>query len=656
MILLRLTPEVRRLRRVAKACAAGELSRLEYREARREVIEGFMEEYAQGMDRTIPREELDITLRRSDYAESDAYEPPPSLRWLVIFALFALASLASQLAFAFEISAVKDRDPNPNNSPRVVVSELVWHVPEELESINREQAAEFVDARLQDVRAANAALDHGFSSAELDQVGRFLDAIGVHDEATEFSEQDLQDLAALVARQKEQRGVSVAQLEEIASELQQYVRDQGYPLARAYLPQQTVVDGQIELGVLVGRLASVQVDRANANVATRFDSIVGRPIQDVELETKLNRLNRLPGLRAQASFVPGPAVGEASMLLSMADEPQWRGFVQLDNYGIDALGEERLSLLGQLNNPRGVGDRIELSMVGSMNPTDQKRGTISYETPVLGGRYDTQVGLSRADLDWQEGRGVAGRGMLFDASLSDTRLFTRTKRREYQYVVGMHDLQWDGLLDQRSWFVGAGVKGHKLWDDHKIALEGEAQAVMGRLDATRLGQDDTFWLARFDATAWAPWDVPWVNARAKAVIGIHAQTSPDLLPTTQRIAMTGASANRGFAQIGLLVDRAILIKGELLFAAPIGQIGLFIDAGYGERNNEFDDWYELTSLGVSWQARLFSRDTGYLTSKLSVATPLSHEGSQASTDFNSDFIWGAGHADTQVFWSLQYSH
>ena len=41
MKLLQLSPEVTRLRRVARACAAGELSRIEYRQARREVIYKF---------------------------------------------------------------------------------------------------------------------------------------------------------------------------------------------------------------------------------------------------------------------------------------------------------------------------------------------------------------------------------------------------------------------------------------------------------------------------------------------------------------------------------------------------------------------------------------------------------------------------------------
>ena len=252
-------------------------------------------------------------------------------------------------------------------------------------------------------------------------------------------------------------------------------------------------------------------------------------------------------MRVQASFVPGASVGTSEMVLNVAREQRFHGVVQLDNYGMELLGEERVSLLGQLNNPRGVGDRIELSFVGSLNPPDQKRGTKSYRAPLLRGRFDSRASFASADLDWQDALGVAGKRTLFDGQIRDTRVFTRTKRREYEYLAGVHGLRWDGLFDQRSWFVGAGISGHRIWDNRKVALEGDVQAITGGMDATRSGQDKQFWLARAKAQAWVPWRLPWLDIPAKAVLGIRGQISSDLLPTTQRIAMTGVSANRGFA-------------------------------------------------------------------------------------------------------------
>ena len=64
MNLLPLNAEVIRLRRMAKACQAGELSRSEYRQTRREVISGFVSRAGVTFDDTVPRFDAEVTQRR----------------------------------------------------------------------------------------------------------------------------------------------------------------------------------------------------------------------------------------------------------------------------------------------------------------------------------------------------------------------------------------------------------------------------------------------------------------------------------------------------------------------------------------------------------------------------------------------------------------
>ncbi len=64
MSLMSLSPEVVRLRRIAKACQAGELSRLEYRESRRQVIKKFADGRTALNEDTVPRFDLEATLQR----------------------------------------------------------------------------------------------------------------------------------------------------------------------------------------------------------------------------------------------------------------------------------------------------------------------------------------------------------------------------------------------------------------------------------------------------------------------------------------------------------------------------------------------------------------------------------------------------------------
>ncbi len=98
MSLLTFAPDVVRLRRVAKACQAGELSRLEYRQNRREVIRKFVDGVEGINEDTIPRFDLEATLRRGFVAPvRKPRQRPNKLVWtcVVVAVLAGLSSWAS---------------------------------------------------------------------------------------------------------------------------------------------------------------------------------------------------------------------------------------------------------------------------------------------------------------------------------------------------------------------------------------------------------------------------------------------------------------------------------------------------------------------------------------------------------------------------------
>lgn len=100
MSLLTLCPEATRLRRIAKACSAGELSRTEYREARRRVIDKISNapDIDIDSDDTVPRFDVDVTQERSA-AMPDAVAVASQqnrLLWIVFGALL-LAGLTLPL-------------------------------------------------------------------------------------------------------------------------------------------------------------------------------------------------------------------------------------------------------------------------------------------------------------------------------------------------------------------------------------------------------------------------------------------------------------------------------------------------------------------------------------------------------------------------------
>lgn len=650
MSLLKLAPEVTRLRRIAKACAAGELSRTEYRQARRAVIEEFSVSHGQGLEDTVPRFDVEITQRRNKPQTQpvQTVSRQNSLTWILLFVLVLAALILPLWSFAqtSTIGPLNSRDPNPQTSPRFMVEQITWTSSVALDAELEAQANALVEQSLAQVQAENAPADHGFSEAELLEVGRFLNAVGVHDQGVVLNRRDLEDLRALIAQQKGRRGVSLLQIERVAADLQQWLRSQGYPLARAYVPAQAVSGGQVQVDVELGLLSEITVaGQTGSQIGYGLAQLLGEPVQRDAVETQLNRLNRASGMSAQASFEAGAAVGQTRMVLHVDEQRRFTGSVGLDNYALDDLGGERLLLAGQWHNPRGVGDVLSAKLFTTVDPADHLYGALGYTTAVGAGKYDLSAQVAFADLELDGLVPFAGEGVLLDLALRDTQVFTRRQSREWVYLAGLHDLNWDLADDQRSWFLGAGWQGHQLWDKQKWAMYSRVDVLFGGVDNTRPGQDSQFWRLGGQLDAWTPLSLPGLPFATKWLLNLRWQATSEALPATLRLNAAGPYANKGFEQAAVVLDQGLGISSALRFNAPVGDWWVFVDATYGELLGQPDQWAQLTSAGLGWETGLLRTTRGRLSSRVTLGYPLAHEGSK-----------GVDEDGTQIFWSIQYEH
>jgi hypothetical protein len=131
MTLLRLSPDSERLRRIAKAHAAGELSTPDYRRIRAEVIERFSSgEAEQFDDDTQPRWfDRPIPAAQPSLAPVPTDVPAAPARrrlwlWALVVSVIVIAAVGSAGAWSSAIPPVKQRDPNPATSLRIPVDHL----------------------------------------------------------------------------------------------------------------------------------------------------------------------------------------------------------------------------------------------------------------------------------------------------------------------------------------------------------------------------------------------------------------------------------------------------------------------------------------------------------------------------------------------------
>ena len=198
-------------------------------------------------------------------------------------------------------------------------------------------------------------------------------------------------------------------LNDAATKVRAYYRERGYFLSQAYLPQQEIKDGVIEIAVIEARVGKVAV---NFKEGTRYsESLVrgivnahlkeGELITETGLETPLLLLNDFPNGVVTSEIKPSQTVGAADLTVNISDSDGWiSGSVDMDNYGNRFTGAIRTGISLSIANPFALGDQLTYRGF----TTDDKMGfyRMAYTMPV--GYWGTRVGISYASFHYRLGK------------------------------------------------------------------------------------------------------------------------------------------------------------------------------------------------------------------------------------------------------------
>ncbi|MEN9465690.1 MAG: hypothetical protein RL217_1871 [Pseudomonadota bacterium] len=210
------------------------------------------------------------------------------------------------------------------------------------------------------------------------------------------SEQLLAVLAPLTGQE-----LTLAQLQQAARSLSDYYHQQGYFLAYAYLPQQEIKQGTVQITILEGQYGSVQVN----NTAQLKEAALA-PLQAVQsqavvkqqsLEQTLLTLNELNGVIVQSALAPGKALGSTDLSVNIQSARAFSGELSVDNYGNYYTGQYRLNGNVQWHNPLGLGDKLDARVLSSNE--SQFYGRLAWSSQW--GRWGTQTGLAYSWMQYQ---------------------------------------------------------------------------------------------------------------------------------------------------------------------------------------------------------------------------------------------------------------
>jgi len=164
-------------------------------------------------------------------------------------------------------------------------------------------------------------------------------------------------------------------LQALAERVTRLLKEEGWVLARALLPEQDVSDGVVTIEIMPGKLdvqgRAFRIEAVGARPLriqpTRLGAILtalipaGEPIRQSDLDRAILLINDLPGIDALARLEAGEAPGTSHILLSVREGPIFASSVNASNFGSRSTGQERLGFTGNFNDPLGMGEQLTLS-------------------------------------------------------------------------------------------------------------------------------------------------------------------------------------------------------------------------------------------------------------------------------------------------------
>lgn len=414
-------------------------------------------------------------------------------------------------------------------------------------------------------------------------------------------------------------GRSFDDLQGAAIAVANYLQSKGYFVAQAFLPEQKVQDGIVEIAVLEGRLGEVRIDlddRAPISrriLARLFSSLTPGTLLHVDtVERALFLASDLRGITVRSVVEPGATPGTANLIVKVSAARRVDGTVELDNHGSRFTGENRFGASINFNSPFQRGDllsfRALLGIPGGGEDTDFWR--VSYLTPV--GSYGTKLGAAYLKLRYHLGtdafRALNQRGDSTVASIfalhpiirirgvnliGQANFDVRDFHDDRQAVGTVSDRRIKAgalalLGDWRDNLLGGGINNFSLGYTHgELEIETAADLTADQA-ATGRGADGGY--SKLNGS------IIRVNALTEAAslyVSYAFQLASQNLDGSEKVSLGGPNAVRAYGQGEATSDNAQLFTAELRYGLPrVGFVpgnligSVFFDFAHGKINED----------------------------------------------------------------------
>jgi len=347
------------------------------------------------------------------------------------------------------------------------------------------------------------------------------------------------------------RELSFDDLQKTVEVITRYYRTQGFLVAYAYLPEQTLNNGQVEIAIIEGHLDGEHLKgksinrlndtRINRQVLQNFlDTLPkGSLISEGGLNELSLRLNQLPGINAKLLLAPGKETGTSSLAVKVKEAPLISAYTSADNSGLYATGYYRFDGGVSIYDPFGMGDQLNLRA-----QTTETGGAVSgwadYNTAING--YGTRLGVNYSEMHYTLGRS-----------------FTPLQGSGYFRSVGAA-LTQPLLLNRNGQLTGSARYDHRWLEDDLDAVSSANARELNVANFSLSGSMNDVWLTEPAVTQ------AFINVAAGEVSFTNGQAYLN-------DQSTGINKNGGYHKFNGLINRTQTVWGPFsLYGSFYGQI------------------------------------------------------------------------------------
>ncbi|WEK11214.1 MAG: ShlB/FhaC/HecB family hemolysin secretion/activation protein [Candidatus Pseudomonas colombiensis] len=386
--------------------------------------------------------------------------------------------------------------------------------------------------------------------------------------------------------------LGVVQLNELLKVITHRYIEKGLVTSRAYLPQQDLSSGHLQVRVVEGKLeglrAAVDSKLTARELNMAFPGSAGQWLNLRQIEQMVDQLNRLPSNQAQMELAPGKAVGGSEVLVKNTPQKPWRVGLSRSNEGQKSTGEQQWGSAFEWDSPLGLADQLVLRGGHDALSDHQKtsrNAMLYYNLPF--GWWNLSYNYSQSEyrsLAQAQGFNFKQTGDSQNHQLRLERVIHRDALSKTSLNTGLsylrtHNYIEDSKLSNSSNRLSEaqfGINHGRRIGSAFLNLDLGMQDGIGAFDAQRENQRDRFGNRQANAryrkyTATASYLQPFKLWEESLVFSslVTGQRSEDVLFSSQRMSLGSQSSIRGYKDQSLNGDSGYYWRNDLRWSRPV---------------------------------------------------------------------------------------